>query len=83
MGHLCYCFFRLGKAVMNVSLEEKFLTGLFLCSSKSNDILEELKSDWNEKCEAPLHEKLLIINPPAGRAGSSFLIANVFHGKMS
>ena len=62
VSHLCYCFFRLGKAVMNVSLEEKLLTALFLCSSESNQILEALKPEWNEKCEIPLHEKLLIIN---------------------
>ena len=59
VSHLCYCFFRLGKAVMNVSLEEKLLTALFLCSSESNQILEALKPEWNEKCEIPLHEKLL------------------------
>jgi 16S rRNA (cytosine967-C5)-methyltransferase len=56
---------------MNTSTEEKMLTGLFLCSDKSNEILAALKPEWNEKNELPLNEKLLIIN-------SSSLISEVF-----
>lgn len=59
---------------MNVSIEEKILTGLFICSNNSNEILAALKPEWNEKCELPLSEKLLIIN-------SSFLISEVFPWK--
>jgi len=81
VGNLCYCFFRMGKVVMNTSVEEKILTGLFLCSDKSNEILAVLKPDWNEKCHLPLNEKLLIIDPPAGRAGSSLLIPEIFPWK--
>ena len=62
IGHLCYCFFRLGKAVMNTTIEEKILTALFVCSTESNEILAALKPDWNEKCKLPLNEKLVIIN---------------------
>ena len=62
VSHLCYCFFRLGKAVLNVSLEEKILAALFLCSKGPNEILETLKPEWNNKCEISLDEKLLIIN---------------------
>ena len=74
ISSLCYCFFRLGKVVMNTSLEEKILTGLFLCSDKSNEILAALKPEWNEKCKLPLNEKLLIIN-------SSSLIPEIFPWK--
>jgi len=81
ISNLCYCFFRLGKVVMNTSIEEKILTGLFLCSDKSNEILAALKPEWNEKCKLPLNKKLLIINPPAGRAGSSLLIPEIFPWK--
>ena len=62
ISNLCYCFFRLGKVVMNTSTEEKILTGLFLCTNESNEILAALKPEWNEKCELQLGEKLLIIN---------------------
>ncbi len=73
ISNLCYCFLRLGKAVMNTSIEEKILTGLFLCSNESNEILAALKPEWNETCNLPLNEKLLIIN--------SLLIAEIFPWK--
>ena len=59
---------------MNTSTEEKILTGLFLCSDKSNEILAALKPEWNEKYELSLNEKLLIIN-------SSLLISEFFPWK--
>ncbi len=74
ISNLCYCFLRLGKAVMNTSIEEKILTGLFLCSNESNEILAALKPEWNETCNLPLNEKLLLIN-------SSLLIAEIFPWK--
>jgi len=74
VAHLCYCFFRMGKVIMNISIEEKILTALFFCSTEPNDILAALKPEWNEKCEQGFEEKLLIIN-------SSFLIENVFPWK--
>lgn len=74
VSNLCYCFFRMGKAVMNVSFEEKLLTALFFCSTESNEILAALKPEWNSQVEQPLAEKLLIIN-------YSLLIGNVFPWK--
>jgi 16S rRNA (cytosine967-C5)-methyltransferase len=71
VGHLCYCYLRLGKALLNISIEERILIGLFLCSDRHSEILEQLKSGWNKKIESPLKEKLVIIN-------SSLLIENVF-----
>jgi 16S rRNA (cytosine967-C5)-methyltransferase len=74
IAHLVYCFFRLGKVVMNISIEEKILTALFVCSTESNEILTALKPEWNSQVEQPLAEKLLIIN-------YSLLIQNVFPWK--
>ena len=64
----------MGKAVMNISLEEKILTALFLCLDKPNEILAALKPEWNDKSDLSINEKLLIIN-------SSLLIQNVFPWK--
>ena len=74
ISNLCYCFFRLGKVVMNTSTEEKILAGLFLCSDRSNEILAVLKPEWNEKHELLFNEKLLMIN-------SSVLISEIFPWK--
>ena len=74
VSHLCYCFFRMGKAIMNVSIEEKILSALFLCSGQPNQILESLKPEWNDKVQLPIRGKLLIIN-------YSLLITEVFPWK--
>jgi 16S rRNA (cytosine967-C5)-methyltransferase len=59
---------------MNVSLEEKLLAALFLCSGQSNEILAALKPEWNKQVGLSLHEKLSIIN-------DSLLIDEVFPWK--
>ena len=64
----------MGKAVMNLSIEEKIISSLFLCSDNPNEILEALKPELNKRCKLALDEKLLIIN-------SSFSIQNVFPWK--
>ena len=65
----------MGKAVMNTSLEEKILTGLFICSNEPNELLAALKPELNEKVHLPIGEKLLIIN-------YSLLITEVFPWKI-
>lgn len=74
IAQLCYCFFRMGKMVMNTSIEEKIVAGLFLCSDRSNEILAALKPEWKDQCDLRYKEKLLIIN-------YSLLIENVFPWK--
>jgi len=81
ISHLCYCYFRLGKALKDIPIKERILTGLFLCSNESNEILKQLRPEWNEKNSLPVREKLFIINPPDGRAGYSLLITQVFPWK--
>ena len=84
VSHLCYCYFRLGKALLDMPVEERILAGLFLCSDKPNEMLDILKPEWNEKINLPVKEKLLII--PArlrqSRGNYSLLsIENVFPWK--
>lgn len=58
VSHLCYCYFRLGKAVLNLPAEERILAGLFLCSTLDNEILAALKPEWNEKVNDSVESKL-------------------------
>src|SRR6266487_3271520 len=79
IGHLCYCFFRLGKSAPRFppqwgGFEERMLIGLFLCSVEPNEILEQLKPEWNKQINLATERKLLIIN-------YSILIENVFPWK--
>jgi 16S rRNA (cytosine967-C5)-methyltransferase len=57
ISHACYCFYRLGNAFQQLSIEERMITALFLCSDTSNKIVEELRPEWNEKITLPLPEK--------------------------
>src|SRR5438034_25528 len=55
---LCYAYFRMGKALQQLSVEERILTGLFLCSNEPNELLQHLKPEWNEKTILPLSQKI-------------------------
>src|ERR1051326_8982023 len=56
ISHLCYCFFRLGKLAppflpQGGGMEERILIGLFLCSKHPNEMLEQLKPEWNRDAD--------------------------------
>ncbi len=74
VSHLCYCYFRLGKSVATLSIEEKILAGLFLCSVEPNELLAALKPEWNELVKQPLGNKYSILN-------DHFSLADVFPWK--
>ena len=58
VAHLCYCYFRLGKAFLNHTKEEKLLISIFLCSIESTKVLATVKPEWNEKISLSLDEKI-------------------------
>jgi 16S rRNA (cytosine967-C5)-methyltransferase len=62
ISHLCYCYFRPGKALLDIPTQERILIGLFLCSTAPNEMLEQLKPELNKQSGLPLSEKLLMIN---------------------
>ncbi len=69
ISHLCYSYFRLGKTVRSAGieedpsrLEEKIITGLFLCTDKPEEILEALRPEWNKKTGLSINEKLSSVN---------------------
>ena len=57
---LCYNFYRLGKAVPQLPVEEKIIVAVFLCEEKSNDFLQFHKPEWNEIITKPLAQKIEI-----------------------
>ncbi|MDI3321905.1 Fmu (Sun) domain-containing protein [Pinibacter soli] len=61
ISHLCFCYFRLGKALAKVGVDEKILAGLFLTSNSSNDFLHYFKPNWKEQTILSLEEKLHFI----------------------
>lgn len=57
VSHLCYCYFRLGKMGKDLSIGERILWGLFLCSREPNDLLAGLKPEWNDESRLSLGVK--------------------------
>ena len=71
IAHLCYCYFRLGKALTQLPVEERIVLGLFLSSSAPVDLLQLLKPEWNQHVGLPVSEKNKI-------TGHSFSSAAIF-----
>ena len=74
ISHLLYSFYRLGKANLSVSAEERICTSLFLTSTGPNDLLGALRSEFNDRAHLSLEEKM-------DGLGSSFNIQDLFPWK--
>lgn len=57
---LCYNFYRLGKAIPHLPVEEKIIVSVFLCETKSNDFLQFHKPEWNEMITGTIAEKIQV-----------------------
>ncbi len=68
IAQLCYCYFRLGKSLQEVSAEEKLLAGLFLCNRSSSDLLQHLKPEWNDVIETAFEKKVAMLNSEVNAA---------------
>ncbi len=79
IAHLCYCYFRLGKSLLNTPIEERILISLFLCSNKPNEILQQLKPEWNKSVNKSLEEKCLMFNSDS--YPDQYSIFNIFPWK--
>lgn len=79
ISNLCFCYFRLGKAAMDLQTEERILTGLFLCSTEPNELLAALKPEWNKTISLSLNEKLSSL--PGRQAGLNYQLSSVFPWK--
>ncbi len=62
--HLCYCFFRLGSLLNDKPVEERIIAGLFLCSSESNEVLQQLQPEWNDLAASSIKEKCSVLQVP-------------------
>ena len=74
VSHLCYSYFRLGKALPAMAVEERILIGLFLCSHQTNEVLQELKPEWNERVTSSVSEKQKLL-------GLAFSLLDIFSGE--
>ena len=72
IGHLCYCYFRLGKALLSLNREERVLAGLFLCSNEPSALLAAIRPEWNNAVSLPLPEKWLLVASAADAISTVF-----------
>ncbi len=73
---LCYAYWRLGGALVGLSIEDKILAGHFVCAAPlvsaasgniSDPVLEQLKPAWNAALSLGVQEKFALIT---GRANA-------------
>jgi 16S rRNA (cytosine967-C5)-methyltransferase len=57
---LCYNFYRLGKAVPQLPVEEKLIVAVFICETTHSEFLQFHKPEWNDIITKPLAEKIAI-----------------------
>jgi 16S rRNA (cytosine967-C5)-methyltransferase len=79
IGHLCYCYFRLGKSLQGFSVEERMLVALFLCDQRSDELFLHLKPEWNVQMQLSIEEKISIVN----KDGIPFILTDIFPWKQS
>lgn len=60
LGNLVYGFYRLGKAVQQMPVEERLLLGLFLSNENPGELLEYFRPEWNPQAGCPPEEKIAI-----------------------
>ncbi len=71
VSHLCYCYFRIGKAIVDLPVEERILIALFLCAHHSHEVLHELRPEWDDKVSLSFDQKIKLI-------GYKFFIDDIF-----
>lgn len=59
---LCYNFYRLGKAMPGVKVDERIIVATFLCERSNNEFLAFHKSEWNKLITKPLPQKIAVVN---------------------
>lgn len=66
VADLCFCYFRLGSAFRDRTLEERLLLGQYLCHNNSA-FVQELKPGWNETVSLSAAEKIGLLAPEQSR----------------
>jgi 16S rRNA (cytosine967-C5)-methyltransferase len=73
-GDMVYGFYRLGHAVKNIPVEERLMTGLFLCHDTPNDLLDYFKPGWKGRHALPIDDKISLCRT----AGIDFRVTDIF-----
>ena len=61
IGHLCYCYFRLGKAVTHLDGNSRVILGLFFSSNAEGEMLGTLLPAMNVHAGKTIAEKIKLL----------------------
>jgi 16S rRNA (cytosine967-C5)-methyltransferase len=88
ISHACYCYYRLGKTLMNEPIDKKIKAGIFLCNEKPGGWQSIFEESWLENWSEDLQKRLAFITSrlpfhinklfPFGTELSSALDKNAF-----
>ncbi len=59
---LCYSYFRVGRAIAALPLEERIRMSWFLCSDQPSDLLAFINEEWNNAATFSTPQKIDILN---------------------
>jgi 16S rRNA (cytosine967-C5)-methyltransferase len=72
--HLCYCFYRLGKAFVDINAEERLKLAIFLCNNKTGEWDFLFDKDWLNNRSNVLSDRISFVQTKY----DSFFVKNVF-----
>ncbi|WEK35726.1 MAG: Fmu (Sun) domain-containing protein [Candidatus Pseudobacter hemicellulosilyticus] len=82
IARLCYGYFRLGHSLRQLPLQERILAGVFVSAQGPEELLEQLKPEWNALTQLPVTEKLALAAggeaAPAPAGTGEAELANIF-----
>ena len=83
ISHLCYLYYRVARGFGDAfededseTIQQKILTGLFLCSYEDDELLAAMKPGWSDRIALSVLDKAAIIQKEM--ASTTFNVKNVF-----
>lgn len=61
ISHACYCYYRLGKALINEPIDKKIKAGIFLCNENPGNWQNIFEEDWLKNWSEDLQKRLAFI----------------------
>ncbi len=77
ISHLCYCFYRLGGSVSDMSVEDRLKTAVFLCNDEAGDWDSLFDESWLNHWNGNVHTRIEFIQSE----GIPFLAEAIFPWK--
>ncbi len=61
ISHLCYCYYRPGQALKDLTVEERLLSALFLCTYEKGDWLALYEACWQDNYKQDIDNRIAFI----------------------